>query len=69
MRRLKQKGNEMSEDKIRYGYEDEEELEEELEEEELVCTRCNGIGSRWGYRLCSSCGGSGLEVINTKEKA
>jgi len=51
----------MSEDEIRYGYEDEEELEEELEEEELVCTRCNGIGSRWGYRLCSSCGGSGIE--------
>ena len=47
----------MSEDEIRY----EEELEEELEEEELVCTRCNGIGSRWGYRLCSSCGGSGIE--------
>ena len=39
----------------------EEELEEELEEEELVCTRCNGIGSRWGYRLCSSCDGSGIE--------
>jgi len=53
----------MSEDKIRYGSEDEEELKEEL-----VCAWCDGIGSRWGEHVCSSCGGSGLEVINTKEK-